>query len=74
MAKKKKKVEVEFEYVANPSTEEKEIGTCDNCKYNRYSVMTSEGKIGFCEVGSDLRGHYRLPPENTCQAWIKRNI
>jgi len=70
MAKKKRAT---FEVVASTGTKKKK-GTCDTCKYNRYSVETAEGKKGVCEIGSALRGHSQLPPENTCEAWLKRTV
>jgi len=44
-------------------------GTCDTCKHNRYHLSTSEDKKGFCEIGNVLRGHNRVPSENTCGHW-----
>jgi len=69
MAKDKNAIEFIPEIDKKPA---KKKGTCDECKYNRYHVETSEGKRGLCEIGNLLRGHTGIPPENTCDRWEAR--
>jgi len=66
MAKDKKFVEFVPEIDKKP---EKITGTCDTCIHNRYHLNTSENKKGLCEIGNLLRGHNRIPIENTCDHW-----